>query len=112
MYQYKVKKINRIIDGDTVDLDIDLGFGVTLSHRVRLKDLNAAETRTLNIEEKSKGLAAKEWLKKELSREGEWIIETVKDDMYGRILGSLYFVGDPVTLNEKMLNAGIAKPYS
>ena len=112
MYQYKVKKINRIIDGDTVDLDIDLGFGVTLSHRVRLKDLNAAETRTLNIEEKTKGLAAKEWLKKELSREGEWIIETVKDDMYGRILGSLYFVGDPVTLNEKMLNAGIAKPYS
>ena len=112
MYQYKVKKINRIIDGDTIDLDIDLGFGITLTHRVRLKDLNAAETRTLNIEEKTKGLAAKEWLKKELSREGEWIIETVKDDMYGRILGSLYFVGDPVTLNEKMLNAGIAKPYS
>ena len=112
MYQYKVKKINRIIDGDTIDLDIDLGFGITLTHRVRLKDLNAAETRTLNIEEKTKGLAAKEWLKKELSREGEWIIETVKDDMYGRILGSLYFVGDPVTLNEKMLNAGIAQPYS
>ena len=112
MYQYKVKKINRVIDGDTVDLDIDLGFGITLTHRVRLKDLNAAETRTLNIEEKTKGLAAKEWLKKELSRKGEWIIETVKDDMYGRILGSLYFVGDPVTLNEKMLNAGIAQPYS
>jgi len=111
MYQYKVKKINRVIDGDTVDLDIDLGFGVTLSHRVRLKDLNAAETKTLDLEEKAKGLAAKEWLKKELSREGEWIIETVKDDMYGRILGSLYFVGDPVTLNEKMLNAGIAQPY-
>ena len=112
MYQYKVKKINRVIDGDTVDLDIDLGFGVTLSHRVRLKDLNAAETRTLNIEEKTKGLAAKEWLKKELSREGEWIIETVKEDKYGRILGTLYFVGDPVTVNERMLNEGIAGPYS
>ena len=112
MYQYKVKKINRIIDGDTVDLDIDLGFGVTLSHRVRLKDLNAAETKTLDLEEKAKGLVAKEWLKKELSREGEWIIETVKEDKYGRILGTLYFVGDPVTVNERMLNEGIAKPYS
>ena len=112
MYQYKVKKINRIIDGDTVDLDIDLGFGVTLSHRVRLKDINAAETRTLSAEEKTKGLAAKEWLKKELSREGEWIIETVKEDKYGRILGTLYCVGDPITINERMLNEGIAEPYS
>ena len=112
MYQYKVKKINRIIDGDTVDLDIDLGFGVTLTHRVRLKDLNAAETKTLDLEEKAKGLVAKEWLKKELSREGEWIIETIKEDKYGRILGTLYLVGDPVTVNERMLNEGIAKPYS
>ena len=112
MYQYKVKKTNRIIDGDTVDLDIDLGFGVTLSHRVRLKDLNAAETKTLDLEEKAKGLVAKEWLKKELSREGEWIIETVKEDKYGRILGTLYLVGDPVTVNERMLNEGIVQPYS
>ena len=111
MYQYKVKKINRVIDGDTVDLDIDLGFGVTLSHRVRLKDINAAETKTLDLEEKAKGLEAKEWLKKELSREGEWIIETVKEDKYGRILGTLYLVGDPVTVNERMLNEGIAGPY-
>jgi len=111
MYQYKVKKIKRIIDGDTIDLDIDLGFGITLTHRVRLKDINAAETRTLNTEEKTKGLEAKEWLKKELSREGEWIIETTKDDKYGRILGTLYLVGDPVTINERMLNEGIAYPY-
>ena len=112
MYQYKVKKINRIIDGDTIDLDIDLGFGITLSHRVRLKDINAAETKTLDLEEKAKGLVAKEWLKKELSREGEWIIETFKEDKYGRILGTLYLVGDPVTINERMLNEGIAVPYS
>jgi micrococcal nuclease len=111
MYQYKIKKITRVIDGDTVDLDIDLGFGITLSHRVRLKGINTAETKTLNLEEKAKGLAAKEWLKKELSREGEWVIETTKEDKYGRILGTLYFVGDPVTINEKMLNEGIAKPY-
>ena len=112
MYQYKIKTIKKIVDGDTIDVDIDLGFGITYSHRVRLKGINTAETKTLNLEEKAKGLAAKEWLKKELSREGEWVIETTKEDKYGRILGTLYFVGDPVTINERMLNEGIAKPYS
>ena len=112
MYQYKIKTIKKIVDGDTIDVDIDLGFGVTYSHRVRLKGVNTAETKTSNLEEKAKGLVAKEWLKKELSREGEWIIETTKEDKYGRILGTLYFVGDPVTINERMLNEGIAKPYS
>ena len=111
MYQYKIKTIKKIVDGDTIDVDIDLGFGITYSHRVRLKGINAAETKTLDLEEKAKGLAAKEWLKKELSREGEWVIETTKEDKYGRILGTLYFVGDPVTINEKMLNEGIAAPY-
>lgn len=111
MYQYKIKKITRVIDGDTVDLDIDLGFGVTLSHRVRLKGINAAETRTLDLEEKSEGIKARLWLEKELAREGEWIIDTTKEDKYGRILGTLYLVGDPVTVNERMLNEGIAKPY-
>ena len=112
MYQYKIKKIKKIIDGDTVDVDIDLGFGVTLSQRVRLKGINAAETRTLNVEEKEKGLVAKEWLKKELSREGEWVIETTKEDKYGRILGTLYFVGDSISINQKMVNEGLAVSYS
>jgi len=111
MYQYKIKKINRVIDGDTVDLDIDLGFGITISHRVRLKDIDAAETRTKDLEEKAEGIKARLWLEKELSREGEWIIDTTKEDKYGRILGTLYLVGDPVTVNERMLNEGIAKPY-
>jgi len=111
MYQYKIQKIKKVIDGDTLDVDINLGFGITLSQRVRLKGIDAAETRTLNTEEKAKGLAAKEWLQKELSRDGEWIIETTKEDKYGRILGTLYVVGDPVTVNEKMLNEGIANPY-
>jgi micrococcal nuclease len=111
MYQYKIKKIKRIIDGDTIDVDIDLGFGIVLSQRVRLKDIDAAETRTPNIEEKKKGLEAKDWLVKELAKEGEWIIETTKEDKYGRILGTLYLVGDPVTVNERMLNERIAEPY-
>ena len=112
MYHYKIKKITKVIDGDTIDVDIDLGFGITISHRVRLKGIDAAETRTKDLKEKAEGLAAKEWVKKELSREGEWIIETTKEYKYGRILGTLYLVGDPVTINEMMLNEGIAEPYS
>jgi len=112
MYQYKIKKINRVIDGDTVDVDIDLGFSITITHRVRLKDIDAAETRTKDLEEKAEGIKARLWLEKELSREGEWIIDTYKEDKYGRILGTLYLVGDPVTVNERMLNEEIAKPYT
>ncbi len=111
MYQYKIKKITRIVDGDTVDLDIDLGFGITISHRVRLKGINAPETKTLDLEEKNKGIQARLWLEKELSRSGEWVIETTKEDKYGRMLGTLYLVGEPVTVNERMLNEGIAKPF-
>jgi micrococcal nuclease len=111
MYQYKIKKINRVIDGDTVDLDIDLGFGITIKQRVRLKGINAAETRTLDLEEKNKGIQARLWLEKELSKLGEWVIETTKEDKYGRMLGTLYLVGEPVTVNERMLNEGIARPY-
>ena len=112
MYTYKIKKINRVIDGDTIDVDIDLGFSITITQRVRLQGIDAAETRTKDLVEKEKGLAAKAWLEKELSREGEWIIITTKEDKYGRILGTLYLVGDPVTVNERMLNEGIAEPYT
>ena len=100
-----------MIDGDTVDLDIDLGFSITLKQRVRLKGIDAAETRTKDLEEKAEGVKARLWLEKELSREGEWIIETTKEDKYGRILGTLYCIGDPVTVNERMLNEGIARSY-
>jgi len=112
MYHYKIKKIERIVDGDTLDVSIDLGFNLTTVQRVRLKGINASETRTKDLKEKAEGLATKAWLEKELSREGEWVIETFKEDKYGRILGTLYLVGDPVTVNERMINEGIAKPYS
>ena len=111
MYNYKIKKINKVVDGDTVDLDIDLGFGLTITQRVRLKGINAAETKTLNLEEKAKGLVAKEWLKTELSKQGEWIIQTFKEDKYGRILGVLHYDNDSISVNQKMLNEGIANPY-
>jgi len=111
MYQYKIKKITRVVDGDTIDVDIDLGFGITISHRIRLKGINAPETKTLDLEEKNKGIQARLWLEKELSKPGEWVIETTKEDKYGRMLGTLRLVGEPITVNEKMLNEGIVKPF-
>lgn len=111
MYQYKVKKIKRVIDGDTVDVDIDLGFHITLSQRVRLKGIDAAEIRTKDLKEKEIGLIAKKWLEEELFKTGEWIIETEKEDKYGRMLGTFYLNGDKVTLNSKMLNEKIAEYY-
>ena len=111
MHTYKIDKIVKIIDGDTVDVIINLGFYISIKQRVRLKGIDAAETRTKDLKEKAEGLLAKEWLEKELSKPGEWIIETTKDDKYGRILGTLYLVGEPVTVNERMVNDGIAKPY-
>lgn len=111
MHQYKVKEFVKIIDGDTVDVLINLGFDITIKQRIRLLHINAAETRTKDLKEKEEGLFAKKWLEKELSREGEWIINTTKDDKYGRILGELYLVGDPITVNEKMLIEGVVRDY-
>lgn len=111
MYTYKIDQIIRIVDGDTIDVLINLGFNISIKQRIRLKGINAAETRTLNLEEKIKGLDAKEWLIKELSREGEWFIKTFKEDKYGRILGILYYENETININDKMINEGIAKPY-
>jgi len=59
MYQYKIKQIVKVIDGDTVDVDIDLGFNLTIRQRVRLKGINAPESRTTNEKEKKLGLESK-----------------------------------------------------
>lgn len=111
MYKYKVKEIVRIVDGDTVDVIIDLGFGVLISHRVRLKGINAPETRTLDHAEKVKGLASKEWLSKELTNDRKWVIESDKDDKYGRYLGIFFAEGDSNSLNDRMLKEGFAMPF-
>lgn len=112
MYQYRVWEIKRVVDGDTVDVVIDLGFGVFLAHRVRLKGINAPETRTLDYAEKAKGLASKDWLAKELTNDKKWVIETTKEDKYGRYLGVFFAEGDPCSLNDKMLQAGVAAPFT
>ena len=108
MYHYKAI-LNRIIDGDTIDVDINLGFSVKIKQRVRLYGINTPEVRTKDLNEKKKGLEATEYLKKILPK--EFVIETIlnKRGKYGRVLGILW-VKD-VNINEKMVNEGYAKRY-
>jgi micrococcal nuclease len=106
MYQYRIKTIHKVIDGDTVDVDIDLGFGIFLRQKVRLVDINAPELRSLNEDVKRYALRAKGKLEEYISREGELIVNTLKPnstDKYGRILGTLYKEGRGLTASEFML---------
>ena len=96
MYEYKCRVV-RVIDGDTVDVDIDLGFGVWLhKERVRLYGIDTPESRTRDLEEKKYGLAAKKFLTNMLEDEGGIILKTHKDaeGKFGRILGELWRTTD------------------
>ena len=110
MYTYKVKEVVRIVDGDTIDLIIDAGFYIYVQQRIRLKGIDAPETRTLDLLEKDKGLKAKEWLEREL-KDKEITIKTTKEDKYGRMLGELYTKDHGLSINERMLQEGFAAKY-
>ena len=116
MYEYKISRLNQIVDGDTIDVDIDLGFDISLNKRVRLAGIDTPETHTKDEHEKKLGLEAKEWLKLQLKdKEAEYIrIKTEKPDStekYGRILGWLYIGNDNISINEKMIQQGYAWSY-
>ena len=114
MYQYKAT-ITRIIDGDTVDCDIDLGFSVTLTkQRIRLHGIDTPESRTRDKVEKKYGLLAKQYLKDFIEKEDSHVlIETSKEKRgkFGRILGKLVNAGG-VCVNDLMCEIGHAVPYS
>jgi micrococcal nuclease len=114
MYEYHVKKVNNIVDGDTIDVDIDLGFDISFSSRVRLAGIDTPESRTTDKVEKALGLESKEYLKKQLKDATSVIIKTEKmnsSEKYGRILGWIYVNGNTVSLNDKMINDGYAWGY-
>jgi micrococcal nuclease len=110
MYEYKIKEVTKIIDGDTIDAVIDLGFSVFIKSRIRLAGINAPETKTVDLNEKAKGLDAKSWLEKEL-KDQEIIIRTLKEEKYGRMLGYLYTRNHSLTINERMILEGFAEKY-
>jgi len=114
VYEYFVKEIKNVVDGDTIDVIIDLGFDILFSSRVRLAGIDAPESRTTDKAEKVLGLESKEYLKKHLKDAKSVVIKTEKmnsSEKYGRILGWLYVNGDTESLNDKMINDGYAWGY-
>jgi len=114
MYTYRVKSINRIIDGDTIDVTIDLGFSINIDQRIRVAGIDSPEKRTRDAAEKALGLDATEWMTKRLEKAPELIIKTaVEGSMgkYGRVLGWLFVGEEDISLNEQMINEGFAWKY-
>ena len=110
MYEYRFT-LERVVDGDTIDGLIDLGFGLTISRRVRLLGVNTPETRTRDLDEKAAGLKAKAFVVGLLSQ-GNIRIKTQKDatGKYGRLLADVW-VGE-VHVQSELLRLGLAKPYN
>ena len=89
MYRYNAKLL-RVVDGDTIDVMIDLGFDIQIKKRVRFLGINAPESRTRDLEEKKRGLAAKERVKCILAENETFEIHSEELGKYGRVLGSIY----------------------
>jgi micrococcal nuclease len=114
MYEYFVEEVRNVVDGDTIDVVIDLGFDILFASRVRLAGIDTPESRTTDKAEKALGLEAKEYLKKQLKDAKSVVIRTEKmnsSEKYGRILGWVYINGDSESVNNKMINDGYAWGY-
>ena len=117
-YNFRVTEINRVVDGDTIDVTIDLGFDLFKKERVRVAGVDTPEKRTRNLEEKELGIHATNWLKKQLedtiAGDEELIIRTeLKGGVgkYGRLLGWLYIGDNIISINEQMIAEGYAWSY-
>ena len=113
-YIYRVKKVIKVVDGDTIDADIDLGFDISLTKRVRLSGVDTPESRTTDLKEKALGLEVKEWLKHKLEGAKDILIKTELPDStekYGRILGNLYINNEALSLNQQMIDEGYCWVY-
>ena len=112
MYTYFVKSVDRVVDGDTIDISIDLGFDLTKKERVRLAGIDTPETRTKNPKEKEMGYQATEFLEMHLMEATKLTVKTEKDGKFGRMLGWLYKSENDVTsINETMIDEDYAWAY-
>jgi len=112
MYEYKAKLL-RVIDGDTIDCIIDLGFNVRIKERIRLKGIDTPETRTKDLEEKKRGLAAKERVLEAFQDNDCFTVHTeVRKGKFGRTLGIIYLPDRKKSLNDMLLEEGHAKVYT
>ena len=117
-YNFRVTAITKVLDGDTIDVIIDLGFDLAKSERVRIAGVDTPEKRTRNLEEKALGIDATEWLKNKLEGaidgDDDLIIRTELVGgvgKYGRLLGWLYIGDSDLSLNEQMITEGYAWAY-
>lgn len=114
MYEYRVKKVLKVVDGDTIDVDIDLGFNISYYQRVRLAGIDTPESRTTDKKEKALGLEVKDRLKKAIDAATDVVIKTEKPDSsekYGRILGWVYLDDNKVSINQTLIDEGYAWGY-
>jgi micrococcal nuclease len=116
MYEYKIKTIDHIVDGDTFDCSIDLGFNISHKIRVRMYGINTPESRTRDLEEKARGLASKKRLIELLEEhEGNLILATKEKGKYGRYLGIVYAENvdgwDRLDINGTLIKEGYAVEY-
>jgi micrococcal nuclease len=113
-YIYRIKEITKVVDGDTIDADIDLGFDISLTKRIRLAGVDTPESRTSDANEKKYGLQSKEWLKYKVENAKDILIKTELPDStekYGRIIGHLFVNDQETSLNDQMIVEGYAWPY-
>jgi micrococcal nuclease len=110
MYTYKAK-LDRVIDGDTIDANIDLGFDITIHKRIRLTGIDTPESRTRDLEEKARGLASKARLI-ELLGDGDFILESREVGKFGRVLGTIYTIAEEsININDTLVEEGYAVEY-
>ena len=115
MYEYQVKKVLKVVDGDTIDVDIDLGFSISYTQRVRLAGIDTPESRTMDKKEKALGLEVKDKLKKAIDAATKIVIKKEKPDSsekYGRILGWVFLDDNKVSINQTLINEGYAWSYT
>ena len=111
MFEYNAKVI-RVVDGDTIDAMVDLGFGTWKKVRIRMHGINAPESRTRNLEEKKKGLAAKARLIEMLEEnENHFILISHGVGKFGRCLGEIYIKGHNTSLNKQLISEGHGTEY-
>ena len=112
MYTYFVKSVDRVVDGDTIDISIDLGFDLTKKERVRLAGIDTPEKRTKDQKEKEMGYQATEFLEMHLMEATKLTVKTEKDGKFGRMLGWLYKTDtDKMSINQIMIDKGYAWAY-
>jgi micrococcal nuclease len=111
-FSYRVAEVTKIVDGDTIDVIIDLGFDIMYKSRVRLFGIDTPESRTRDQEEKIRGLLSKNFLKEHLKSSKKIVIKTHKGEetgKFGRILGEIFI--DGININQKMCDEGYAVAY-